>query len=243
MWVSFSGALSYKTNTEYAIDLSHFSMPSLRQIQYFLTVADTGGFSHAAANLFIAQSALSRQISLLEEELGFSLFDREPRGVRLTSAGTVYRDRVSSIPKTLALAAEEGLQLARGEAGVLKLLHSSTIPAMSLMPTLERFTEICPKARVDLDRASSEEQVTLVANGNADIGIIRLPVLRRDARVRFVELEPERLWVAFPEDHPQARQSSVTVASLKNELFVSAVYREHGGLARVVANNIMSISQ
>lgn len=211
-------------------------MPSFRQIQYFLTVADLGGFTQAAASLFIAQSALSRQISQLEEELGFILFEREPRGVRLTPAGAVYRERVSSIPKTLASAAEEGLQLARGESGVLRLLHSSTIPATSLMPVLDVFTARSPKARVELDRASSEEQVSLVANGNADLGVIRLPVLRRDSRVRFVELAAEPLWGAFPADHPLATQESVTVASLQHELFVSAVYRERGGLARVVTD-------
>lgn len=211
-------------------------MPSFRQIHYFLAVADLGGFTQAAAGLFIAQSALSRQIAQLEEELGFALFEREPRGVRLTPAGAVYRDRVATIPKTLAAAAEEGQQLARGESGVLRLLHSSTIPATSLMPVLDRFAAACPKARIDLDRASSEEQVSLVANGNADVGVIRLPVLRRDARVRFVELQPERLWVACPDDHPMATQASVAVASLQDELFVSAVYREHGGLARVVTD-------
>lgn len=195
-----------------------------------------GGFTQAAANLFIAQSALSRQISQLEDELGFVLFEREPRGVRLTPAGAVYRERVSSIPKTLASAAEEGLNLARGEAGVLRLLHSSTVPATSLMPVLDQFAASCPKARIDLDRASSEEQVSLVANGNADVGVIRLPVLRRDSRVRFVELEAEQLWAAFPDDHPMAGQASVTVASLQHELFVSAVYRERGGLARVVTD-------
>lgn len=211
-------------------------MPSFRQIHYFLTVADLGGFTQAAATLFIAQSALSRQISQLEDELGFELFDREPRGVRLTPAGAIYRDRVMTIPRTLAAAAEEGLQLSRGEAGVLRLLHSSTIPAASLMSVLNRFMAACPKARIDLDRASSEQQVSLVANGNADIGIIRLPVLRRDSSVRFVELGAERLWVAVPDAHPLAKQDSISIASLEHEQFVSAVYRERGGLARVVTD-------
>jgi len=211
-------------------------MPSFRQIHYFLTVADLGGFTQAAATLFIAQSALSRQISQLEEGLGFALFDRQPRGVRLTPAGAVYRDRVMMIPKTLATAAEEGLQLSRGEAGVLRLLHSSTIPAASLMSVLNRFMAACPKARIDLDRASSEQQVSLIANGNADIGVIRLPVLRRDSRVRFVELAAERLWVAVPDSHQLAKLDSISVASLEHEQFVSSVYRERGGLARVVTD-------
>lgn len=55
-------------------------MPSLKQIRYVLTVADLGGFTPAATALFIAQPALSRQIAQLEQELGFSLFDRETRG-------------------------------------------------------------------------------------------------------------------------------------------------------------------
>ncbi|WP_029001156.1 LysR family transcriptional regulator [Azohydromonas australica] len=209
-------------------------MPTLRQVQYFLTVAELGGFTQAAAALFIAQSALSRQISQLEEELGFLLFERQARGVRLTPAGVLYQERVSSIAHTLAGAAEDGRQLARGEAGVLRLLHSSTIPLAGLMPALDRFAEKCPKARIELDRASSEQQVSEVASGHADMGVIRLPVLHRDARVGFFELAAERLWVAFPENHPSAKQPSTTVASLQNEKFVSAVYRERGGLARVV---------
>ena len=211
-------------------------MPSFRQIHYFLTVSDLGGFTQGAAALFIAQSALSRQIAQLEEELGFLLFEREPRGVRLTPAGAVYRERVSSIPNMLASAADEGLHLARGEAGLLKLLHSSTIPAASLMPVLDRFMAASPKARIDLDRASSEQQVSLVANGNADIGVIRLPVLRRDSRVRVIELAAERLWVALPVEHPMAKQESIAVVQLQSERFVSAVYRERGGLARVVTD-------
>ncbi|HIC7209825.1 LysR family transcriptional regulator [Burkholderia stabilis] len=209
-------------------------MPSLRQIQYFLTVADLGGFTPAAAALYVAQSALSRQIGQLEDELGFMLFEREPRGVRLTPAGAVYRDRVASVPAMLTAAADEGVQLSRGEAGVLRLLHSSTIPVDSLMADLDRFMRDCPGARIDLDRASSEEQVSEIANGNADVGVVRLPVLRRDARVRFVELAAERLCVALPVDHPLAGRKRMTISRLQREPFVSAVHRERGGLARVV---------
>jgi len=163
-------------------------MPSLKQIRYFLTVADLGNFTHAASNLFVAQPALSRQMALLEKELGFSLFAREARGVRLTPAGIGYRDRVLAIENQFSAAAEEGAQIARGDAGVLRLLHSSSIQASSLLPSIRRFLDAAPKARIDLDRLSSELQVTEVANGRADIGIVRLPVLRRDPGVTLAEL-------------------------------------------------------
>lgn len=211
-------------------------MPSQKQLRYFLTVAKLGGITPAAAALFVAQPALSRQIAQLEEELGFLLFDREPRGVKLTPAGVVYRERVLVVDNLLNAAGEEGAQLARGEVGVLRLLHSSSIPASSLMPAISRFLDEIPKARIDLDRVASELQVGEVASGKADLGIVRLPVLRRDPEVTFTDLAAESLWVALPAGHRLASQTSLSVADLRDEPFVSAVHRERGGLARLVTD-------
>lgn len=226
----------YKTNSKLIAHRCQKSMPSLKQIRYFLTVADLGGFTPAAAALFVAQPALSRQIALLEAELGFALFEREARGVRLTPGGAHYRDRVLAVDRLLDAAAEEGGQLARGEAGVLRLLHSSSIPASRLVAPMARFLEACPRARIDLDRLASEIQVGEVASGRADLGILRLPVLRRDPAVVFRELAAEPLWAALPAGHPLAAQDSLMVADLRQESFVSAVHRERGGLARQVTD-------
>lgn len=211
-------------------------MPSLRQIRYFLTVADLGGFTPAARQLFIAQPALSRQIAQLEEEIGFALFRREARGVRLTAAGEQFRSRVAGLEKSLITAVEESRQLERGEAGVLRLLHSSSVPVDRLMPAIRRFAEAAPRARIDLDRLSSEQQIGEIAAGKADLGIIRLPVLRRDPAVRLEELPAERLWAALPKGHPLADRPSLALAELADEPFVAAVHRERGGLARRVAD-------
>lgn len=209
-------------------------MASLKQIRYFLTVADLGSLTQAAARLFVAQPALSRQIALLETELGFSLFLREARGVSLTPAGERYRDRVAGVEQLLVAAAEEGGQLARGESGVLRLLHSSSIPAQSLLPAIGQFLERCPAARIELDRIASESQIGELANGRADLGFVRFPLLRRDPGVRFIALPAERLWVALPENHALAGRASLSLAELGEESFVSAVHRERGGLARRV---------
>lgn len=215
-------------------------MPTLRQIRYFLTVADQGGFTPAAATLFVAQPALSRQIALLEAEIGFPLFRREPRGVSLTAAGSLFRERVAGMERSMLEAIEAGQQLDRGEAGVLRLLHSSSFPVDRLLPAIQHFVELAPGARVDLDRISSEQQVVDVANGKADVGIVRLPVLRRDPGVIFHELAAERLWVALPEGHPLAGRTVLELAELSAELFVSAVHRERGGLARRVTDLCLS---
>ena len=98
-------------------------MISFRQIRYFLAVAEAGNFSQAAGGLFIAQPALSRQIAALEATLGYALFVREARGVRLTPAGEVFRARAAGIEAALAVAVEDGRATERGEAGVLRLTH------------------------------------------------------------------------------------------------------------------------
>ena len=211
-------------------------MPSLRQIRYFLTVADQGNLTAAANQLFVAQPALSRQIAQLENELGFALFDRNPRGVTLTAAGKLYRDRVRTVERQLGAAAEESAQLAHGHAGVLRLLHSSSIPIDSLLPTMRRFLADAPSARLDLDRISSEGQIDEVAAGRADIGLIRQPVLHRDPTLQFIELPTEPLYVALPNEHPRLSAASIRLADLAEEAFVSAVHRERGGLARRVAD-------
>lgn len=209
-------------------------MPTLRQLRYFLAISAHGGFTPAAAALHVAQPALSRQITLLEDELGFALFVREARGVSLTPAGRQFLERVDGIEQALQTAIEDSRQIGRGEAGVLRLLHSSSLPIEHLLPSIRQFHENHPSARIDIDRLSSEQQVADVAEGRADIGFIRLPVLRRTDDITLLPLAAERLLVALPCHHTLASVTSVTLADLAGERFVSAVHRERGGLARCV---------
>ncbi|HET7776135.1 MAG TPA: LysR substrate-binding domain-containing protein [Azospira sp.] len=212
-------------------------MPSLRQIRYFLTVADLGGFTPAAAALYVAQPALSRQIAQLEAELGFALLVREPRGVRLTEAGALFRQRVGGLEESLHSAADDARRLDRGEGGVLRLLHSSSTPvAGPLLAALQAFTAAQPRVRVDLDRLSSELQLEAVAQGRADLGLARLPLLRREAAVQLQPLAEERLWAALPPGHALASASSLELGDLADSPFVFAVHRERGGLARRVTD-------
>jgi DNA-binding transcriptional LysR family regulator len=210
-------------------------MTSLRQIRYFLAVAELGSFTQAAAQLFIAQPALSRQISLLEAELGFTLFIRAARGVSLTPAGALFRERTAAIGSALDEAVEDGRRLARGEAGVLRVLHSSSVPmAGTFLAALQALCAQAPAVHVDVDRLSSELQVVEIAAGRADVGLARMPVLRRDATVDFVTLGQEALAVALPVGHKLAARDTLTIAELATEAFVSALHRERGGLARRV---------
>jgi DNA-binding transcriptional LysR family regulator len=144
---------------------------------------------------------------------------------------------MAGVEAELASAADDTRALARGEAGVLRLLHSSSVPlAGPLLAALGRFNRDVPAARVDLDRVASETQVAEVAAGRADVGVARLPVLRRDPAVEFVPLPDERLLVALPAGHRFEAQPALQLADLAGEAFVSAVHRERGGLARRVTD-------
>lgn len=88
--MAFWVCLGYNANIKYRALPLLFGMLSLKQIRYFLAVAESGSFSVAASGLFVAQPALSRQIAQMEAALGFSLFVREARGVRLTPAGALF---------------------------------------------------------------------------------------------------------------------------------------------------------
>ncbi len=212
-------------------------MPSLRQIRYFLSVADLGGFTPAAAALHVAQPALSRQIAQLEEELGFTLLRREPRGVSLTEAGALFRQRVGGLEEELRSAAEDARRLHRGEGGVLRLLHSSSTPlAGPLLAALQDFTRDQPRVRVDVDRLSSEQQQEAVAQGRADLGLARLPLLRQEGGIEIRPLPEERLWAALPAGHALAGAPLLGLGDLADECFVFAVHRERGGLARRVTD-------
>lgn len=212
-------------------------MPSLKQIRYFMAVAEAGSFTVAATRLFVAQPALSRQIAQLEAELDCALFVRAARGVHLTPAGQLFLERVAEVSGLLDSAAEDARRRARGESGTLRLLHSSSVPvAGPLLAALEALTRDTPGLRVDLDRISSEAQVEEVASGRADLGLARLPVLRRAAGLEVLPLPPERLCLAVPQGHALAASASVRLDELKHAAFVSAVHRERGGLARRVTD-------
>ena len=88
----------------------------IRQLGYFVQIATLGGFNRAATRLYIAQSALSRQVKLLEEELGVELFIRKPLGIELTAAGKLLLDRSAALLQHFKQVQEEVI----AESGVVR---------------------------------------------------------------------------------------------------------------------------
>ena len=141
------------------------------QLEYVLTVAQTGSFTEAARRIYISQPALSKQIRLLEEELGAVLLIRRPHGVRLTPEGRKLLIRAGEISRIMKDIPSEIRESRHGVSGELNIacgpfLSRRILPDL-LKRLLERFPGIGPKIR----EANSEEQAEMLLNGAADIGI------------------------------------------------------------------------
>jgi DNA-binding transcriptional LysR family regulator len=176
-------------------------IPDLRQLRYFVTVAEEKHFGRAAARLSMTQPPLSQAIRALEETLGVVLFARTKRSVELTSVGA---DLLPEVQRLLASA--EGLKplaqsLARGEAGVLSLAFVSTAD-YGLLPLLLRdFGARHPRVRLELTEATSDVQVDELVAGRIDAGLVIAPLPSRHAtQLSWLPIAREPLVIAMSSD-------------------------------------------
>lgn len=167
--------------------------PSLKQLRYFVEIVDAGSFSLAAERLFIAQSALSRQIKELEGMLQVALLVRKARHVVTTPAGRAFHAAARRILAELTEASAQARQVERGEQGTVRLLHSSSVPLTpACTAVLRAYQSGHPGIRLEVSQASSEQQALEIEEGRADLGLAREPLLRRLPRVNVDPLYSER---------------------------------------------------
>ena len=143
----------------------------LRHLRYFLAVAEALNFTRAAAQLRIAQPALSRRVQDLEEEIGVDLFKRGPRGVILTAEGKLFLDEVRELLKRADESVEKVRALARGEYGELHVGYAPSPTVEILPPALAAFQKAVPRVKVLLHDLSSDELITGLQNGTLELAI------------------------------------------------------------------------
>ncbi|HZZ83234.1 MAG TPA: LysR family transcriptional regulator [Anaeromyxobacteraceae bacterium] len=190
----------------------------LRHLRYFVAVAEELHFGRAAARLGISQPPLSQQVRQLERELGFELFQRSRRRVRLTEAGAVYLEEARAVLERVRQAGAAAGRVARGEAGTLAVgfVASATY---GLIPTVfRRFRERHPRVALTLAEMSTFDQVAALRSGRIQLGLARRPV--GDEALAAVPLLDEPLRVALPREHRLAARRTVPLRELANEPFV-----------------------
>ncbi|OBU87848.1 LysR family transcriptional regulator [Chromobacterium subtsugae] len=145
----------------------------LRHLRYFAAVAEHASIRAASETLHISQPAITRQIQDLEGELGFALFARSPRGLRLTPAGDSYLRDVHAILTTLDAAGQRARRVAGGAAGQLRLGYVENTGWDGPVPqALQRFQAEAPEVAVELSALNSPEQLAAIARHALDGGFI-----------------------------------------------------------------------
>ncbi|RKS77051.1 LysR family transcriptional regulator [Actinomadura pelletieri DSM 43383] len=192
----------------------------LRDLRYFVAVAEELSFTRAAERLFISQPALSKQIRQLEELMRVRLLDRDRREVRLTGPG-----------ETLLPAARELLQrwdevqravgdVAAAESARLTVGMSTSVGRGLLGTLRSRFTERRPGCELRVRQVNWTDPTAGLADGEVDVAFVWLPFPGQDdLNVRVVAREPR--WVAFRHDHRLAGRSEVEFAELLDEAFLA----------------------
>lgn len=182
----------------------------IRQLRYFLDIAQTEHLTTSAKQLYVTQSTLSHGLRQMEEALGVQLFDRVGRGLKLSQAGMVFKDYAARALQELeagrmALADLGSLQAGRLMVGVIPTFLHTVVPAV-----VAQFNARYPQIHVVLRELLAPEIESLLLGGELDVGIAFHP-----AQVDGIASEPlfeERMqWVAHPE-HPLAKTGQTAVA-------------------------------
>lgn len=191
---------------------------SIRQLKAFVTAAEQGSFTRAAAQLHITQSALSGLIRELEQQLDIRLFDRTTRQLHVSAQGRSLLPAAQRVLHELARLGEEAGRLKTGARGVVRLAVSQQLAA-SVMPVLmARFGRYEPDITVRLSDCSVEQVLRQVQSGEVDLGIGPERALPDD-------IQAERLFslpfhVVLPERHPLARQAEIPWQALADERLI-----------------------
>jgi DNA-binding transcriptional LysR family regulator len=200
----------------------------LRHLRYFLAVAETLHFGRAAQKLGMAQPPLSQQIRRLEELVGCPLFERTTRGVRLTPAGAMLRERATATMTRLSDDLEQTQRVARGEEGRLTVGFSGSVMFTELPAAIQRYRRAYPRVEVQLREMWTAEQLPALADGSIDVGFLRDGERRPELALTPLLREPFR--VVLPAKHELRRHRTIDPASLESEPFV-LFSRRHGELA------------
>ncbi len=192
----------------------------LRHLRYFRAIGRAEHFGRAATELRVAQPALTRQIRDLEAELGVELFERLPRGVRLSSAGRVFLDEVEEILSQVDRAVDRARRMGSGHLGTIRVGMSEIIAAYDFISYgLLHFRENEPLVGLDLRALGSMAQIAALKDGTLDAGLVYDAHLdgRDSEGLTHATLGTGATMLAVHESHRLAGRASVTMAEIADE--------------------------
>jgi DNA-binding transcriptional LysR family regulator len=192
----------------------------LRHLRYFVAVGEEQHFGRAAARLHIAQPALSRQIQDLEREIGFPLFDRLPRGVRLSAAGTLFLNDARRVLQDVEGARRRAERVALGKAGTLRIGIATAVSWHGMVAdTFRQFRRHQPDVELEVHHLLSVHQIDAVLSGRLDIGFAAsMTPWHKD--LAHSPIAEDRMMLAVPKGHALARRGRIRLRDLEDMPFI-----------------------
>ncbi|MDQ0203279.1 LysR family transcriptional regulator [Pectinatus haikarae] len=162
----------------------------IRQLKYFITIAEEGQITAAAKKLWMAQPPLSHQMKLLEDELGVVLFERGPRQIQLTDAGKILFNRARQIIELSDSTIKEIEDFKRGFKGTLNIGTVSSSGNILLNEGIAKFHKEYSGVRFEIHESNTYTLIDLLTRGLIEVGIVRTPFKNALFHCRYAEEEP-----------------------------------------------------
>ncbi|WP_255561442.1 LysR family transcriptional regulator [Pseudohoeflea coraliihabitans] len=206
--------------------------PSIRQIRYFIAVANEGQISRAAMELNVSQSAMTTAIKQLEEIVGVALFTRHPGGVALTYEGHIFLDHARRVMASMAEAVRSPRRLRDDVQGSLRLAVTYTVAGYFIPPYLERFARAFPGVTLQLTEAPRNAIEDGLVSGTFDLAVMLTSNIVDQEGIAYVPLlqSRRRLWLSS--QHPLLDHTSVGLSEVANEPYIMLTVDEASNTAQ-----------
>jgi DNA-binding transcriptional LysR family regulator len=214
----------------------------LRHLRYFLAVGEALNFRKAAAQLRLAQPALSRQVQDLEDEIGVDLFRRSPRGVTLTAEGKLFLNEAREVLKHADESVEKVRALARGEYGELHVGYAP-VPTVEIMPpALAAFQKAVPRVKLLLHDLPTDQLIAGLHNATLELAVMAQATGERTLGIEFEVLRTYPWCVALTAAHPFSRLKSVSLEKLATEPLIGLRRKDYSEYYRILEQIFAAIS-
>ncbi|MBL9136471.1 MAG: LysR family transcriptional regulator [Verrucomicrobiales bacterium] len=198
----------------------------LRHLRYFVAVGEEQHYGRGAQRLRVAQPALSRQIQDLEAEIGFQLFDRLSRGVKLSTGGKLFLEEARRILQQVDEATNRAKRVASGQLGTLRVGFIESMSWHGVVPdAFRQFREHRPDAELQIRPLSSLEQIRAIQSGQLDAGFL-FTIANIDHDLARLEITSISLTLAVPRGHPLAKSKKLRLRDLNHAPFIWFPRRE-----------------
>jgi len=199
----------------------------LRHLRYFVAVAEEENVSKAALKLHVSQPGISRQIRDLEDEIGFALFERSAKSVRLTAAGKVFLAGARDILQQTEAIVKKARAASGGTTGEINVGYAPSLTVQILPQVLRAFQEQFPQVRVALHDLSSEEMLGQLTSKKLQVALTVQPTGKMMRGFAFLELARYAMMVAVAPSHPLAKLKALTLQQVAPEPLIGLSRKEY----------------